>query len=137
MVFGRKKKSTSQDKIVTDSAEPVESQFTDSNDPLEPPPPKSCGAKVVLALRKNILLILTVASVSFGIGLGFLLRATTNLSPKVIPYFGYPGELFLRGLKFIILPLVASSLICGISGLGLQKTGTLCFFISFLKINRK
>lgn len=74
-------------------------------------------------LKNNLLLILTVISVLFGIGLGFLLRATTNLSPPVRHYFGFPGELFLRGLKFIILPLISSSLVTGIAGLGVAKTG--------------
>lgn len=129
MVFGRKKKNSTEEKII-----PVETEQTSNNEisnasieSNEAPPPvkKSCGAFVLKALRKNILLILTIASVSFGIGLGFLLRATTHLPARTLPYFGYPGELFLRGLKFIILPLVASSLICGISGLGLAKTGTL------------
>lgn len=120
MVFGRKKKSSSQDKIFV----PVASSGNFEDLPLPPPVPLTCGQKVLKALRKNVLLILTIVSVTFGIGLGFLLRATTNIGPQYIPYFGYPGELFLRGLKFIILPLISSSLICGISGLGLQKTGT-------------
>lgn len=133
MVFGRKKKNTPDDKI---NVYPTQTKITpnenistsdeNSNDDEKsptPPPPRSCGAYILKALKKNILLILTISSVCFGIGLGFLLRATTHLPPNTLPYFGYPGELFLRGLKFIILPLVASSLICGISGLGLQKTG--------------
>lgn len=139
MVFGLKKKkpSSSQDNIYPPDTVNIttsngkngdDSTNSEESSTVETGPPKkpiSFCAAVLKALRKNILLILTITSVCFGIGLGFLLRATTHLSPKVTPYFGYPGELFLRGLKFIILPLVASSLICGIAGLGLQKTGTL------------
>ena len=55
-------------------------------------------------LVDNILLILTVISVLFGIGLGFLLRFYTNLSVPEKSYFGFPGEVFLRILKFLILP---------------------------------
>lgn len=116
MVFGRKGKSSSQDKIIPSL--PEFNQYDPS-----PPPPATTGSKILKALKNNILLILTILSVIFGIGLGFLLRATTHIGPKASQYFGYPGELFLRGLKFIILPLISSSLICGISGMGLQKTG--------------
>jgi solute carrier family 1 (high affinity glutamate transporter) protein 1 len=77
----------------------------------------------VKQLKDNILLLLTVISVIFGIGLGFILRANTNFSPPVKNYFGFPGEIFLRSLKFLILPLISSSLITGIAGLGTQKTG--------------
>ena len=85
--------------------------------------PRTCRQILVKQLKDNILLILTVISVIFGIGLGFILRAKTNFSPPVKAYFGFPGEIFLRSLKFLILPLISSSLITGIAGLGTQKTG--------------
>lgn len=73
--------------------------------------------------RENILLLLTILFVVMGIVLGFILRAKTNLSHEAKGYFNIPGELFLRVLKFLILPLVSSSLICGISGLGSANLG--------------
>lgn len=73
--------------------------------------------------KENLLLILTVVGVVIGIGLGLILRATTNMRPYEKNYFNFPGEIFLRGLKLIILPLISSSLITGIAGLGLGKTG--------------
>ena len=73
--------------------------------------------------RENILLMLTVLFVILSIVLGFILRANTNLSHEAKGYFNIPGELFLRVLKFLILPLVSSSLICGISGLGSANLG--------------
>lgn len=74
-------------------------------------------------LKENVLLILTVISVAIGIALGFILRIYTNMSPPEKSYFGFPGEVFLRILKFLILPLISSSLISGIAGLGTEKTG--------------
>jgi Na+/H+-dicarboxylate symporter len=74
-------------------------------------------------LKNNLLLIMTVVSVIVGISLGFVLRMYTNFSVPEKSYFGFPGEVFLRSLKFLILPLISSSLISGIAGLGTEKTG--------------
>lgn len=55
------------------------------------------------------------------------------MSPDVILVIGYPGELFLRILKLIILPLIISSLIAGTASLNAKMNGkiairTLLFF---------
>ncbi|XP_077882395.1 excitatory amino acid transporter 5 isoform X4 [Ictidomys tridecemlineatus] len=57
--------------------------------------------------RRNGLLILSVLSVIVGCLLGFFLR-TQRLSPQEISYFQFPGELLMRMLKMLILPLVVS-----------------------------
>uniref|UniRef100_G1S8L7 Amino acid transporter n=2 Tax=Nomascus leucogenys TaxID=61853 RepID=G1S8L7_NOMLE len=57
--------------------------------------------------RRNGLLILSVLSVIVGCLLGFFLR-TRRLSPQEISYFQFPGELLMRMLKMMILPLVVS-----------------------------
>lgn len=36
-----------------------------------------------------------------------------NLDPLTIVYISYPGELFMRLLKLMILPLIIASLITG------------------------
>ncbi len=69
-------------------------------------------------IKENMLLIFTIRSVLLGILIGFILRSQTNLNTAQKQYFGFPGEIFLRMLKFIILPLIMSSLICGIANLG-------------------
>ena len=74
-------------------------------------------------LRENLLLIATVIGVVIGIGLAFILREYATLTNIEKSYFGFPGELFLRMLKFLILPLIGSSLITGIAGLGTAKAG--------------
>lgn len=75
-------------------------------------------------VKENILLFLTILSVVLGVGIGFLIRNFTNFAPPQRQYFGFLGELFLRMLKFLILPLIGSSLICGIASLGTaSKTG--------------
>ncbi|XP_008137517.2 excitatory amino acid transporter 5 isoform X1 [Eptesicus fuscus] len=57
--------------------------------------------------KRNGLLILSVLSVTVGCLLGFFLR-TQRLSPQEISYFQFPGELLMRMLKMLILPLVVS-----------------------------
>ncbi|CAF1054893.1 unnamed protein product [Brachionus calyciflorus] len=74
-------------------------------------------------LRENIVLVLTIFGVITGLVLGFILRSQTNFKPPTKKYFGVPGDLFLRALKFLILPLISTSLITGIGGIGLEKTG--------------
>ncbi|XP_075412400.1 excitatory amino acid transporter 5 isoform X1 [Tenrec ecaudatus] len=66
--------------------------------------------------KRNGLLILSVLSVIIGCLLGFFLR-TRRLSPQEISYFQFPGELLMRMLKMLILPLVVSSLMSGLASL--------------------
>ena len=63
-------------------------------------------------LRQNLLLVITFSGVSFGVLFGILLKRC-DLSPETINYIGYPGELFMRLLKLMILPLIIASLITG------------------------
>lgn len=76
--------------------------------------------KIKLLLRNNLLLVLILISAGFGIGLGFALRSY-NLSSETKEYLGFPGELFVRALKFIVFPLYVCNLITGISGIA-KKT---------------
>lgn len=71
--------------------------------------------------KDNILLCLTILSVIIGSVLGFYLRKYTKIEPSKKHYFGFLGEVFLRMLKFLILPLISSSLICGIASLGMSN----------------
>lgn len=63
-------------------------------------------------MDKNMLLILTIAAVLVGSGLGFLGRLL-DLTPQSIMLINFPGEILMRLLKMFILPLVTSSLITG------------------------
>ncbi|XP_066232397.1 excitatory amino acid transporter 5 [Saccopteryx leptura] len=74
--------------------------------------------------KRNGLLILSVLSVTVGCLLGFFLR-TRHLSPQEISYFQFPGELLMRMLKMLILPLVVSSLISGLASLDAKTSSRL------------
>ncbi len=63
-------------------------------------------------LRHNLLLVITFSGISLGVVVGLCLRPY-NLDAKTIDYIAYPGELFMRLLKLMILPLIIASLITG------------------------
>ena len=66
-----------------------------------------CGS-----LRNNLLLTLTIAGVFLGFLLGFLCRLSKP-STETIMILSFPGDILMRMLKMLILPLITSSLITG------------------------
>uniref|UniRef100_A0A8C8ARI3 Amino acid transporter n=1 Tax=Otus sunia TaxID=257818 RepID=A0A8C8ARI3_9STRI len=74
-------------------------------------------------LRKNWLLLSTVAAVLMGIGVGMLVREYGKLSSLDKFYFSFPGEVLMRMLKLIILPLIISSMITGVAALDSSVSG--------------
>uniref|UniRef100_A0A3B3D205 Amino acid transporter n=1 Tax=Oryzias melastigma TaxID=30732 RepID=A0A3B3D205_ORYME len=81
------------------------------------------GANLRGLVRKNWLLVATVVSVLLGIGLGVLVREFEPLSHLNKQYFGFPGELLMRMLKMVILPLIISSMITGVAALDSEVSG--------------
>ncbi|XP_017326591.1 excitatory amino acid transporter 3 [Ictalurus punctatus] len=81
------------------------------------------GRDVKGMLKRNWLLIATIASVLLGIGLGVLVREYAALSHLDKQYFGFPGELLMRMLKLVILPLIISSMITGVAALDSEVSG--------------
>jgi len=69
-----------------------------------------------------LLLTLTVIAVFIGFIVGFAARAG-NPSPAVISMVSFPGEILMRMLKMLILPLLISSLISGLSRLDAKSSG--------------
>ncbi|XP_069073652.1 excitatory amino acid transporter 5-like [Pleurodeles waltl] len=72
--------------------------------------------------RKNGLLTLSMLSVLTGCLVGFLLRAL-ELSEQEKQYFSFPGELLMRMLKMLILPLITSSLMSGLATMDSKVCG--------------
>ncbi|KAK2914353.1 hypothetical protein QQF64_029597 [Cirrhinus molitorella] len=81
------------------------------------------GRDVKGLLKRNWLLIATIISVILGIGLGVLVRDYTSLSQLNKQYFGFPGDILMRMLKLVILPLIVSSMITGVAALDSEVSG--------------
>ncbi|XP_074036934.1 excitatory amino acid transporter 3 [Leptinotarsa decemlineata] len=73
-------------------------------------------------IRRNLLTILTIIGVVGGTITGIVLRATTggHWSKREVMYLAFPGEIFLRMLKCLIIPLLMSSVIQAIGSLDLS-----------------
>ena len=63
-------------------------------------------------LKENLLLVITFSGVFLGVLIGIALKPL-DLDNMSISYIAYPGELFMRLLKLMILPLIIASLITG------------------------
>lgn len=76
-------------------------------------------------LSGQMLTLATLASVIFGVIVGLILRTTSTAkwSARDIMYMHFAGELFLRMLKCLMLPLIMSSLIAAIGTLNLKASG--------------
>ncbi|KAG0727216.1 Excitatory amino acid transporter 4 [Chionoecetes opilio] len=98
----------------------------------------SCNPKTIKdAINANLLPILTVSGVTGGIVLGLILRYSRAepWTKREVMYVGYIGELFLRALKALIIPLIVSSLVSAIGSLDLslsKKIGlrAICYYLT-------
>jgi solute carrier family 1 (glial high affinity glutamate transporter), member 2 len=73
-------------------------------------------------LRTNLLLVLTIIGVFLGAFIGFALRLT-HPTEEFIMLISFPGDVLMRMLKMLILPLIISSLIAGLSQLDAKASG--------------
>jgi len=81
-----------------------------------------CLGGVSTWLKENLLLACTFSGVLIGVVVGILLRPL-HLDEESIQLLAYPGELFMRLLKLMILPLIIASLITGAASLNAKMNG--------------
>lgn len=75
-------------------------------------------------VKANMLVILTVAGVIIGVIIGLAVREAHPTKTQTI-YIGFPGELLIRLLKMIIIPLVVCSLVSGAASIDPKALGKL------------
>lgn len=77
----------------------------------------------VTFLRHNRLTVATIVAVLAGIALGVILRPLGPYSKRQIMYINFPGEIFLRMLRGLILPLITSSMVAAVGSLDARLSG--------------
>ncbi|XP_059186634.1 neutral amino acid transporter B(0) [Centropristis striata] len=82
------------------------------------------GQRLKRIVMANLLVILTVAGVIIGVFIGLGVRNVALTRTQII-YIGFPGELLIRLLKMIIIPLVVCSLVSGAASLDPKALGKL------------
>uniref|UniRef100_A0A3B3UN75 Amino acid transporter n=1 Tax=Poecilia latipinna TaxID=48699 RepID=A0A3B3UN75_9TELE len=103
----------------------VEVRMSESHiDPIVETPENPCS-NICEKIMKNMVLTLTILGVFLGSIAGMLLRHISPLPPDVIMIIAFPGEILMRMLKMLILPLVVSSLVTGLAGLDAKSSGRL------------
>ena len=75
------------------------------------------------ALKAEPLLLRTIVGVILGIIVGSIAR-TANPTPRAVELIGFPGELFMRLLRALVIPLVAVSMACGVTSLSRRSRGS-------------
>ncbi|XP_028440606.1 excitatory amino acid transporter 2 [Perca flavescens] len=93
-------------------------------EPIEARPQSKC-ANICSKMFKNLLLTLTVLGVILGAVSGMLLRVASPIHPDIVMVIAFPGDILMRMLKMLILPLIISSLITGLAGLDAKSSGRL------------
>ncbi|RZF44794.1 hypothetical protein LSTR_LSTR000746 [Laodelphax striatellus] len=88
-------------------------------------------------VRKNLLTIFTVGGVIGGVIVGLILKNSTNerWTAREVMYVQFVGDLFLRMLKGLMIPLVVSSIVSAIGSLDLSLlrmigTRAICWYLS-------
>lgn len=80
--------------------------------------------KLVTCVRSGGLTLATMSGVIGGVVFGLTLRGLRDTwSDREVMYVSYVGEIFLRMLKALILPLIVPSLITAVGSLDMSLSG--------------
>ncbi|KAH7644329.1 excitatory amino acid transporter 2-like protein [Dermatophagoides farinae] len=85
-------------------------------------PERTLVEKIWGWFAENLLLVLTILSVICGIVLGCFMRYA-SYDDDFVMLIGFPGELLMRMLKMLIIPLITSSMIAGLAQLDAKSSG--------------
>lgn len=76
-------------------------------------------------MGENLLLVLTIVGVIGGFIVGGFLRYG-EFTEETIMLISFPGDILMRMLKMLILPLVISSLVAGLAQLDAEVSFVYC-----------
>ena len=79
---------------------------SDGNDGQRTDPDAESPSGCIGALKAEPLLLKTIVGVILGIIVGSIARAA-NPTPRAVELIGFPGELFMRLLRALIIPSVS------------------------------
>ena len=85
-------------------------------------------SKIRIVLRANAQLVAIVVSVFLGFLIGILIHDAVQDSAetkKVVMYIKFPGELFIRMLRMIIIPLTVASIVVALAEIDTGSVGKL------------
>ena len=85
-------------------------------------------SKIYSVLRANAQLVAIVVSVFLGFLVGILIHDAVQDSTepkKVVMYIKFPGELFIRMLRMIIIPLTVASIVVALAEIDAGSVGKL------------
>lgn len=99
------------------------------------------GKKLTQCLGMHALTLATLSGVIFGVVVGLIVRASSK-SPwtqREVMYVHFIGDLFLRMLIALVLPLIISALIAAIGSLDIRMSGrigarTIVYYMTTLYI---
>uniref|UniRef100_A0A672PKY9 Amino acid transporter n=1 Tax=Sinocyclocheilus grahami TaxID=75366 RepID=A0A672PKY9_SINGR len=77
----------------------------------------------IFSNRRNTLF--PIIGVILGAVSGMLLRVASPIDDNIVMVIAFPGDILMRMLKMLILPLIISSLITGLAGLDAKSSGRL------------
>ena len=89
---------------------------------------KSCKEKCWKIFKKNLFLVFLLFGIIAGVVIGILIkvyRPAFHEDKRNVMYLAFPGDIFLRMLKCMIIPLIMSSLISGMANLPVNASGRL------------
>ncbi|XP_035515427.1 excitatory amino acid transporter 3-like [Morone saxatilis] len=73
-------------------------------------------------IMRNKFLASSLTAVVLGIVLGFVLKICVHMTELHQLYIGFPGELLMRMLQAVTIPLIVTSVITGVSGLSVKTS---------------
>lgn len=92
--------------------------------PTPPPTQASSDRPLLSLLRKNLLVLLLILALVLGVLLGVLLRLREEpYSPRELMHLRFPGELLMNMLKMLLLPMIVSNLVSGMTSLDTRSSG--------------